>query len=98
MRRRVKHHVKRQHPTHHSVQDIAQTLNPVLRGMWNYFGVFYPSAMRPLARYINECVCRWACKKWERLRRGRHNAHRWLRQLYQRQPKLFFHWMMSPVT
>ena len=43
---------------------------PVLRGWTNYYGRFYPSAMQPLWRHVNDYLVRWMQRKYKRLARG----------------------------
>ena len=47
--------------THHStLDDLAEDVNPVLRGWLNYFTTFYPSAVIPIGKRIDRHLKRWA--------------------------------------
>ncbi|MCA1676824.1 MAG: group II intron reverse transcriptase/maturase, partial [Actinobacteria bacterium] len=46
--------------TNLDLKDIAREVNPVLRGWFNYFTVFYPTMMIPLCRRIDRHLMRWA--------------------------------------
>ena len=46
--------------TNQTLNEIARWLNPVLRGWFNYFTVFYPSKVIPLCERIDRHLMRWA--------------------------------------
>jgi RNA-directed DNA polymerase len=47
-----------------SLQDISRLHNPVLRGWVAYYGRFYPSALSPMFRHLNQTLVAWAVKKF----------------------------------
>src|SRR5438309_11676503 len=57
-----------------SIEDLAQMLNPKLRGWFNYYGRFNPSALRPIERHVGQSLVRWACRKYKKLRGHRVRA------------------------
>ncbi|WP_455770801.1 group II intron maturase-specific domain-containing protein [Streptomyces canus] len=44
--------------------DLARTVNPMVRGLMNYYGRFYRSALYPLLDRINTYLLRWIQKKY----------------------------------
>ena len=50
--------------------ELAEWLNPIVRGWMNYYGEFNRSEMYPLLERINTYLMRWARKKYKRLRTG----------------------------
>ena len=60
-----------------------------------YYGAFYRSALLPLLRRINAYLVRWIRKKYKRLQ-GAHRAHRKLREITGKYPRLFAHWRWVP--
>jgi RNA-directed DNA polymerase len=54
--------------TNGTLADLAETINPIVRGWMNYWGHFYRSQMIPLLRRINTYLVRWARKKYKRLK------------------------------
>jgi len=48
--------------------DLAEAINPIVRGWINYWGHFYRSEMIPLLQRINTYLMRWARKKYKRLK------------------------------
>jgi Group II intron, maturase-specific domain len=75
-----------------SIEDLAKMLNPKLRGWFNYYGRFNPSALRPLERHVGQSLVRWACRKYKKLRGYRVQAWGWLVRLIERQPTLLALW------
>jgi RNA-directed DNA polymerase len=77
-----------------TLNDLAEEVNPALRGWLNYFTVFYPSAVIPLCTRIDRHLVRWARKKYERLERSDKRARSWLKGVRKRSPRLFAHWAL----
>ena len=76
---------------------LSRKFNPSIRGWVNYYGRYYPSALRRTFRGFNRRLVRWARRTYKRFRcRGR-AATRWLRRLAQTQPVLFAHWQIGAV-
>jgi RNA-directed DNA polymerase len=71
--------------------DLAEWINPVVRGWMTYYGRFYRTELDTLLRRINTYLVRWARRKFRRLRSFK-KAKRWWHGLLQRQPALFAHW------
>jgi retron-type reverse transcriptase len=74
------------------LRDLADEINPVVRGWVNYYGRFYRSRLFPTLSHINEYLIRWAKEKYKRLRRRHARAHKWLLGVAAREPNLFAHW------
>jgi RNA-directed DNA polymerase len=74
------------------LSDLSEMFNPVLRGWLNYYGRFYPSALKPLWQSVNAYLIRWLMRKYKRLARRGRRARRQLALLAQAMPKAFVHW------
>ena len=74
------------------LSDLAEEINPQVRGWVNYYGAFYRSRLHRIAERINEHIVRWAMQKFKRLRGRPLRAWAWLAAVRQRQPRLFAHW------
>ena len=74
-----------------TLNDLADWLNPIVRGWMKYYGRFYRSAMIPLLRRVSTYLRRWAGKKYRRLRTDA-AFRRWWTGLLDRQPGLFAQW------
>jgi RNA-directed DNA polymerase len=78
-----------------SLADLAERINPIVRGWINYYGRFYRSWLyRSLAR-INEYLVRWARRKFKRLNNHPSRSWRWLEDVARRSPALFAHWQIG---
>jgi RNA-directed DNA polymerase len=75
----------------HALADLAQAINPIVRGWINYYGRFYRSKLISLLRRIDEYLVRWATKKYKRLRRGWPRAPQLLASVQRRDATLFAH-------
>lgn len=74
------------------LRDLSNMFGPVLRGWANYYGRFYPTAMKPLWRQVNDYLVRWMQRKYKRLARGVTRAARALGRLAEIAPRSFVHW------
>jgi RNA-directed DNA polymerase len=75
-----------------TLDDLAEDVNPVLRGWLNYFTEFYPSAVIPIGKRMDRHLMRWARRKYKRLKRSDKRAWAWLKGVRKRAPDLFAHW------
>ena len=74
------------------LEDIARSLNPVLRGWNQYYGRFYPTEMWKLFKYFDERLGAWLRKKHKSFKGHRGRSLRRLNSMAQRHPYLFVHW------
>ncbi len=81
-----------------TLDDLADEVNPVLRGWMNYFTAFYPSAAMPIGKCMDRHLVRWARWKYKRLKRSGKRARAWLRGVRKREPGLFAHWALRYTT
>lgn len=75
-----------------SLEDLADWINPVVRGWLYYYGHYYPSALTPVLRQLDRALVYWARRKYKRLNRHQRRANHWLGRLARRSPGLFAHW------
>lgn len=76
-----------------SLNDLADLINPVVRGWIDYYGRYYRSKMVPLLQRINTYLMRWAAKKYKRLRSYKRFKAWWF-GIIDREPELFAHWRL----
>jgi len=78
------------------LEDLAQTINPVVRGWMNYYGRFYRSKLVQVLRHLNEALGAWVRWKYRHRykRRERASVH-WLGRIARRDPTLFAHWQFG---
>jgi RNA-directed DNA polymerase len=89
-------HLRRRSGT--DLASLAEEINPQVRGWFGYYGVFYRSELSFLAQRIDEHLVRWAMHKFKRLRGRPAWAWAWLTAVRRREPTLFAHWHLLPVT
>lgn len=82
--------IPRQTPA--TLAELAEQYNSVIRGWWSYYGSFYPTAMRELARHIDRKLEHWARRKYNTLSRHKRRSVDWLSAVKERRPTLFHHW------
>ncbi len=75
--------------------ELATSINPVVAGWMQYYGRFRRSALSALLARINAYLVRWIRKKYKRLQ-GTRIAHRKLREITARYPRMFAHWKWVP--
>nr|WP_269330441.1 group II intron reverse transcriptase/maturase [Kineosporia babensis] len=80
--------------TGQSFAQIAQAINPVVRGWMNYYGAFYRTELHGLLRRINTYLVRWIRRKYKRLA-GLRKALACLNGISQRYPRMFVHWQWT---
>jgi len=78
-----------------SLEDIAEKINPVLRGWYQYYGRFYKAALFSVLRNVQRSLIRWAQWKYKGLRNHMRNARRFLGRVSKRMPGLFVHWQLG---
>lgn len=78
-----------------SLEKIADKVNPLVRGWYQYYGRFYKSEMYPVLRNVERYLVLWARRKYKKLARHEHNARRYLGGVCKREPGLFAHWKMG---
>jgi len=78
-----------------SLEEIAQSYNPVLKGWFNYYGKYTPDGLRPVARHFNNVLVKWVMRKYLRFKGHKIKAIRYLENIAQNSPNLFAHWQQS---
>ena len=64
----------------------------VVRGWINYYGRYYPSALKLVLRQVDRALAYWVRRKYKRYARHRRRAMHWLGRVARRSPGLFAHW------
>jgi group II intron reverse transcriptase/maturase len=80
--------------TSQTLNHLAASINPEVRGWLAYFTVFYSTAVIPLCERIDRHLIRWAKRKYKRLRNSNRKAREWLKRVRSRDPDLFAHWKL----
>jgi RNA-directed DNA polymerase len=78
-----------------SIEDLSRMFNPIIRGMLQYYGHFYGSALYPPMRQLDRSLARWAERKYKKLHGHLRRATHWVARISRRDPKLWAHWQLS---
>lgn len=74
------------------VNQIAEEINPQVRGWINYYAKFGKTEFRRVMYHLNEKLAHWARLKFKALHRKWSKAQTWLMSLSQRERGMFAHW------
>jgi predicted metal-dependent TIM-barrel fold hydrolase len=79
------------HKRRTTLEEIAKTMNPILRGIINYYHKFRKNDLQNVWRQLNERLLKWV--KWEK---GLYKkaSIRYLKTKYKEKPNLFLHWLL----
>ena len=78
-----------------SLADIADRLNPLLRGWIEYYGRYTPSALSTMLRYVNQTLLRWVMRKFKRFKAHKVRASHFLQKLVRDDMGHFVHWRIG---
>jgi RNA-directed DNA polymerase len=77
------------------LEDLAQVVNPVVRGWMHYYGRYYRSKCVQVLRHLNEALAAWARRKYRRFRRRERLSMHWLARIARRDATVFVHWHLG---
>jgi RNA-directed DNA polymerase len=79
------------HKKRKSIEEVAKDLNPIIRGIINYYHKFRKNDMRAVWWQLNNRLLKWV--KWEK---GlyKFKSIKYLKIKYKEQPNLFLHWVL----
>jgi len=80
-----------------SLREIADQLNPVLRGWLEYYGRFNTSSMYQVMMHFNQILVRWAMRKYDKFKCHKWRASEFIVQIAHRDPTLFEHYKRGMV-
>jgi len=79
------------HKRRKSLEELAKEINPVLRGIINYYHHFWKDDMRIVWNQLNARLLKWV--KWEK-DLYKMASVRYLKTKYKERPNLFAHWLL----
>ncbi|MCQ6279151.1 group II intron reverse transcriptase/maturase [Bacillus sp. EB600] len=79
----------------YSLEELAEIMNPILRGWANYFSKFCASEARKILDFVNLTLVRFIRFKYKTVKRSKARAFRYLVRVAKAQPNLFYHWQMG---
>ena len=78
-----------------SIGEVAEILNPSIRGWLNYYGHIGKRNMSKVFIVINLRIVRWLKKKYKRLKKSWKKSFNLLGKIRQTNPTLFSHWVVG---
>lgn len=74
------------------LEEVAEEINPIVKGWINYYGKFYRTALKSVFAGLNSVLVKWAEKKYKKLNRSEFKAIKLIERISAKRPKLFAHW------
>lgn len=81
--------------TSRGIDEIAQSINPIVSGWLNYYGSYYKSALDQIRNHVDRKLISWAIRKYKRMKGSQRRAIRWLNNIKKKDPTLFVYWYPS---
>lgn len=75
-----------------NLKEIADVLNPILRGWIEYYGCYNRSELESVMAYVNETLTAWVRRKYKKLRGHRTRAGNFILEIQKENRQLFSHW------
>lgn len=79
-----------------TLQDIAIMVEPQIRGIINYYGKYKKWKLQRVMWYFQQRLVKWALNKYKRFKESFDRAYKWLKQIKQQYPTMFYHWTIFP--
>lgn len=92
---KVRHQVRQwqlHRHTHLSLEDLARTINPIVRGWINYYSAYNRSSLIVVLRHVDLQLVKWVKRKFKKKGKYFKRAKVWLGQVARHHPGLFAHW------
>jgi RNA-directed DNA polymerase len=77
-----------------SVQELANKINPVVRGWIEYYGAFFPSELLFLVPHLDQLIYRWVIRKYKKHGSNFKRADNWVKRIKSARPNYFVHWSL----
>ena len=78
-----------------TLEDIANAINPVLRGWCTYYGKLNKTSLRDVWNDLNWRLAKWVGRKYKRLETRRNKCTYLLGNIAKMKPQLFVHWAFN---
>lgn len=77
-----------------SVTELANKINPVVRGWIEYYGAYFQSELLFIVHHFDKLLYRWVIRKYKKQGSNFKKADNWVKRLKGAQPNLFVHWSL----
>ena len=79
----------------HTLDEIAQELNPKIRGWIQYYDKFRHRTLNDVFHRFHNRLMKWVLNKYKRFKGSKQGAFRYLREMHRNYPTLFYHWQIG---
>jgi RNA-directed DNA polymerase len=80
------------------LSDIAHHINPIMRGIYQYYGKYKRWELESVVRNFHFRLVKWVINKYKRFGRSYKKGYEWLRKVRDSFPYLFYHWSLGVRT
>jgi len=77
-----------------SVKELADILNPIVRGWVEYYGAFFKSELLFLVHHLDKLIYRWVIRKYKKQGSNFKKADSWVKRIKSVKPNYFVHWSL----
>jgi group II intron reverse transcriptase/maturase len=77
-----------------SIKELANWINPVVRGWVGYYGAFFQSELLFLVRHLDKLLYRWVIRKYKKQGSNFKKTDRWVKRVKREMPNFFVHWSL----
>ncbi len=78
------------------MKDLANKINPVVRGWIEYYGAFFQSELLFILHHLDKLLYRWVIRKYKKQGSNFKNADNWVEALKKCKPKLLCSLELAP--
>jgi len=78
-----------------TLSEIAKKVNPIMRGVYNYYGKYKMWELGSVVRSFHFRLVKWVINKYKRFGRSYKKAYEWLRKVRDSFPTMFYHWSLG---
>ena len=75
--------------------EIAKEVNPIIRGIYQYYGKYKMWKLGSVVRQFHFRLVKWVINKYKRFGRSYKKGYEWLRKVRDSFPYLFHHWSIG---
>ena len=76
------------------MKDLANKLNPAVRGWIEYYGAFFQSELIFLMYHLDKLIYRWVIRKYKKQGSNFKKAENWVKRIKRMALNYFVHWSL----
>lgn len=81
-----------------TIVEIAQKINPIMRGICRYYGRYKRWELEPVFRNFHFRLVKWIVNKYKSFKGSYKRGYYWLKKVRRSFPNLFYHWALGYKT